>query len=1273
MCFLACLVPGLAAVAQTKPTAAAKRPTPAKPDYITHSDTLTIADSNPAKCLILNLSRPWVEGSYDENALVAQCLPTPQGLHFFVGAPGQRVIWDIPLGNEPLISQYPILVLQYRAKGLRSSGEYGLWFDEGAGPSLGGLVAVPANQFNADGEFHELRVDIRKIPRGKSSFGNKYRFFRMGLRGAEPNAYCDIKQLRIEKDPVENQQDVSYASTYTDVKVTDSQGKPLVGIDIDVWNDWQNLTRHYKTNDKGVVTTDQSTPLNTELNDWAYSEKIVPRAKDFIPVELSLPSKRGDKPSMSFMMLRSTSFSGRVVDTHGKPVAIARVVLNAVSYPGRVYPDRWTTIAITDENGQFQTPPVPAEPGPGETIQYIVRVHHPDYASGPLTDNSGNRLTFTAEDIATSSVPLVMRKGLMVHGVITGPDGKPVSGAHVTVPTSILDKNAHLYRIPTVTTGKDGAFSTGPFGPGTHTLCITHPRYVPSFTKITGSTTQDQLKLPITLQSGVPIKARLLDEFNKPVDATVTITTYKGLKVPLYDARFDKTGLLTWNNPPQEPVRLEVRILRPGQAPPLHTVLLAPSQEEYALRYSPDKGGFHITPEPTLFPQVPVLAPELPALTPDPACRLRILTSGIWVHYWRYNVWPFIQGVSWDNNQLTISSQGVMESYHTSPLSQPIDTAVYPIVVVRYKGRLTKIGKPLNQPGKARFSILGLIELVENKEGFWNRDQRDALKQAAWATDEVILDDKERELRIDTRLVGGLTGRQNALGVYLDAVGIPDDIGIDLKVSQIWFERTAGPLNLDKKNRHITVQAVDLEGNPMPDVGLTLNAAFEGLTTTAKTSSSGVAAFTLPDAPTMDHAVSVEDPRYQSISMPIPQSASTVRIPVAARHRFAVRAVDPSGKPVAHAYIIALLEMNEPITGWRARPIAGLTDAQGLFSEEVKGTPVGISWLAGWSANGLLGSGAPAIQDSAYFGAHLDNVPSLTLQKAQTLNVTVNTADGKPLPFARVTINTDYWATGSTSRQTNAQGRCTFENSFRPDANIVFKVVTPGCAPVYKILPPAARQSDVVNTTITLAPGSATLKGTVIAQEGKPVVNKIVAVKAGPGADLTPLERTGIPMGLRDYTTLWTGKTDANGTFEAAGLPAGLVMVSHGDAFNDDLTYGPGRRETPIVLEPGVQEHVFEYIGNRPLQITGRDKTTGKLLPYIYFRKENVFEYPQHERLRLIRWGSLTLRLNEKTFMPAQHDVILVIDAGVEYQTIERLIKAGTTPVTLDVELERKP
>jgi hypothetical protein len=54
-------------------------------------------------------------------------------------------------------------VLKYRASNLAKKDQYGLWLDDGTGRRGNGLEVFKLSQLIADGEFHELRADLRTL------------------------------------------------------------------------------------------------------------------------------------------------------------------------------------------------------------------------------------------------------------------------------------------------------------------------------------------------------------------------------------------------------------------------------------------------------------------------------------------------------------------------------------------------------------------------------------------------------------------------------------------------------------------------------------------------------------------------------------------------------------------------------------------------------------------------------------------------------------------------------------------------------------------------------------------------------------------------------------------------------------------------------------------------------------------------------------------------------------------------------------------------------
>lgn len=205
---------------------------------------------------------------------------------------------------------------------------------------------------------------------------------------------------------------------------------------------------------------------------------------------------------------------GIVLGPDGAPVAGAPVSLrpglNAFlgQLTDRNY--RWLE-AVTDENGRFDVPGVPAGNGyvvsSSSSSMALEEVHGVDVVTGQVTE-----VTVRGHD------------GAIVRGRVLGPDGAPLAKANVAM--VYLDISRVLFsadgRSEPITTDADGTFVVRPVAAGRVAFVAVADGLAPSpieeLAVVDGGTYAD---LELRLQDGRTVKGRVVDDEQKPVAGAV--------------------------------------------------------------------------------------------------------------------------------------------------------------------------------------------------------------------------------------------------------------------------------------------------------------------------------------------------------------------------------------------------------------------------------------------------------------------------------------------------------------------------------------------------------------------------------------------------------------------------------------------------------------------------------------------------------------------------------------------------------------------------------
>jgi len=191
-----------------------------------------------------------------------------------------------------------------------------------------------------------------------------------------------------------------------------------------------------------------------------------------------VPIEKGATRALDVLLTRGATLSGRVVDEDGRPVAGAGVSLLSSSESPIDAAVRLRSGAAsrlrTRPDGSFTATRLP----PGENQR--LSVQHPEFERGTVGGISlvagGTR----------SGVVVTIRRGVVLTGRVSDPDGNPIAGAEVSAGRSFSVRSssggsltrvrAEMMEAPrTVRSGGDGAFELRGLAPGDVALVVRAP------------------------------------------------------------------------------------------------------------------------------------------------------------------------------------------------------------------------------------------------------------------------------------------------------------------------------------------------------------------------------------------------------------------------------------------------------------------------------------------------------------------------------------------------------------------------------------------------------------------------------------------------------------------------------------------------------------------------------------------------------------------------------------------------------------------------------
>ena len=289
------------------------------------------------------------------------------------------------------------------------------------------------------------------------------------------------------------------------VTVVDESGQPVVSPELVLSTVRGGAVRSVKADTGALV---QLGPL--ALGDYVLTGK----ARGYREAQLPARVKPGET-AIELELERATLLTGQVLDPYGRPAPNVSVLVQPTG-----------DAVQADEEGRFTA----AVPSPG---LYELHAHHSQWGGGQV------KATAPAEDVKLNLEPLAALE------VTVMAEGRRVEGAEVVM---WVDAEG-IFRSDS-SSGPDGVVPMRGLPPGTYSIVITHPDYLPSEPrKVTvedGQTRQET----VTLMPGAVISGDVVDTTGAPVVGASVSMIPRASEVAVTDARG----------------RFEVRTLKPGVA-----------------------------------------------------------------------------------------------------------------------------------------------------------------------------------------------------------------------------------------------------------------------------------------------------------------------------------------------------------------------------------------------------------------------------------------------------------------------------------------------------------------------------------------------------------------------------------------------------------------------------------------------------------------------------------------------------------------------------------
>ena len=217
----------------------------------------------------------------------------------------------------------------------------------------------------------------------------------------------------------------------------------------------------------------------------------------------------------------------------------------------------------TDANGRWRVENVPIHPQTKLSLLFT----HPDFASDNEWGEAQKRLGITDTMLRDETATIAMKRGAIVRGRVTDPDGKPIKDAVV-----IVGRKPYNSRVPVkFATDTDGKFRLPALAPHQETLTVMAPGLAPQMREV--DLQVDGPPQDFRMRTGKTIRMRFVDATGKPVPkVSISLMSWRGSeaiqsmhnpnhpKIPdtKIPRRADANGVWEWKSAPDEPVKLHI-------------------------------------------------------------------------------------------------------------------------------------------------------------------------------------------------------------------------------------------------------------------------------------------------------------------------------------------------------------------------------------------------------------------------------------------------------------------------------------------------------------------------------------------------------------------------------------------------------------------------------------------------------------------------------------------------------------------------------------------
>ena len=314
------------------------------------------------------------------------------------------------------------------------------------------------------------------------------------------------------------------------LRVSDESGKPLAGASFH-FNGRVNRKRFdkkLKTDETGIASVPIATDSKVDYL-WMTCGKV-----GYVPIHHTWRSDSSPiamPRELNLQLVPGKTIHGIVKNEAGEPIEKATVEISMpITWP-KLASYVFTAAELkTDAEGRWQWNGAPAA---GSELS--VRVSHRDYLK-----SWGER--------GTEEQVTILKRGLIVTGIVTDSSGNPVRGA-----TARLGFDRFGTDEPTGETDSQGRFNLINCKPGKSLVTIQTNGFAPLFLEVTVG--EKNPEMSFKLEPGHTMRVRIVDPQGKPIKgATFCTDTWRGYRSLELRKQADAEGRVWWKSAPADTV-----------------------------------------------------------------------------------------------------------------------------------------------------------------------------------------------------------------------------------------------------------------------------------------------------------------------------------------------------------------------------------------------------------------------------------------------------------------------------------------------------------------------------------------------------------------------------------------------------------------------------------------------------------------------------------------------------------------------------------------------